>query len=137
VRLPGDFGLPTDLGLVGITGTTGMAAWLEFALLRRGLNRRIGRTGLSGRTAARLWGAAGIAGVLALCVKWLLTRWRGPMPGLAEQWGGGFLPPPRLHPALAALPILGVYGLVYLALAFGTAPGGFRASVTGLLRRRG
>jgi len=70
-------------------------------------------------------------------VKVLLARWRGPMPGADQQWGGAFLPPPRLHPALAALPILGVFGAVYLALALSTAPGGPRAAVARLRRRLG
>jgi putative peptidoglycan lipid II flippase len=135
VRMPGALGIPQEMGLVGITATTGMAAWLEYALLRRALSRRIGPTGLAARTAARLWASAAVAGAAGLGVKWALTAWRGPMPGVAAQWGGGFLPPPRLHPALAAVPILGVYGAVYLALALSTAPGGFRAAVAGLRRR--
>ncbi len=76
-----------------------------------------------------------MAGAAGLAVKVGLTAWRGPTAGLAGQWGGGFLPPPRLHPALAAAPILGVYGVVYLGLALATAPGGFRAAVAGLRRR--
>jgi hypothetical protein len=66
----------------------------------------------------------------------MLTAWRGPMPGVAEQWGGSFLPPPRLHPALAAVPILAVFGAVYLGLALCTAPGGPRAALA-RVRRRG
>ncbi len=137
VRMPGELGVPREVGLVGITATTGLAAWVEYALLRRALGRRIGATGLPGRTALRLWASAALAGVAALLVKALLTAWRGPMPGLAEQWGGGFLPPPRLHPALAAVPILAVYGAIYLGLALGTAPGGPRAALARVRRRMG
>ncbi len=137
VRMPGALGVPREVGLVGITATTGLAAWVEFALLRRALNRRIGATGLPARTLGRLWGSAGLAGAAGLAVKALLTAWRGPMPGLAEQWGGGFLPPPRLHPALAAVPILAVYCAVYLALALGTAPGGPRAALARVRKRMG
>lgn len=135
VRMPGALGVPQEIGLVGITATTGLAAWVEYALLRRALNRRIGATGLPARTAARLWGSAAVAGAVGLGVKAALTTWRGPMPGVAEQWGGGFLPPPRMHPALSAAPILAAYGAVYLALALATAPGGARAAL-GRLRRR-
>ena len=67
-------------------------------------------------------------------MKAALVRWLGPTGGLALQWGGGFLPPPRLYPPLAAIPILGAFGAVYLALALGTAPGGPRAA---LARARG
>ncbi len=137
VRMPGVLGVPREVGLVGITATTGLAAWVEYALLRRALGRRIGATGLPGRTALRLWVSAAAAGAAALGVKAALTAWRGPMPGLAEQWGGGFLQPPRLHPALAAVPILAVYGIVYLGLALGTAPGGARAALARVRRRMG
>ena len=137
VRMPDELGVPREVGLVGITATTGLAAWVEYALLRRALGRRIGPTGLPARTAARLWSSAAAAGAAALMVKAALTAWRGPMPGLAEQWGGGFLPPPRMHPALAAIPILAVYGAVYLGLALGTAPGGPRAALARVRRRMG
>ncbi|HET6440473.1 MAG TPA: murein biosynthesis integral membrane protein MurJ [Anaeromyxobacter sp.] len=135
VRMPGTLGVPQEIGLVGITATTGLAAWVEYVLLRRALGRRIGPSGVPGRTLARLWGAAVAGAVAALLVKELLTLWRGQMPGVAEQWGGGFLPPPALHPVLAAVPILAVYGLVYLCLALGTAPGGMRAQLARLRRR--
>jgi putative peptidoglycan lipid II flippase len=39
---PGWFGVPVEIGAVGITATTGFAAWLEYLLLRRALARRIG-----------------------------------------------------------------------------------------------
>jgi putative peptidoglycan lipid II flippase len=137
VRMPSALGLPQEAGLVGITITSGLAAWIEYALLHRALGRRIGATGLPARTALRLWGAAFVAGGAALAVKALLVRWCGPVAGLTEQWGGGFLPPPRLHPALAAVPILGAYGLVYLAIALATWPGGPRAALARLRRRKG
>jgi putative peptidoglycan lipid II flippase len=127
--MPSQLGVPREAGLVGITATTGAAAWVEYALLRRALDRRIGKTGLPRRTFLRLWLSALAGGAAALGVKAALVAWRGATAGLAGQWGGGFLPPPRLHPVLAAVPILGVYGVVYLALALGTAPGGARAAI--------
>jgi len=135
VKLPAALGIPQEMGLLGITATSALAAALECALLRRALSRRIGRVGLPARTAVRLWASAAVAGAAGLSVKVGLAAWRGPMPGLSAQWGGGFLPPPRLHPAVAALPILGVFGAIYLGLALSTAPGGFRAALAGLRRR--
>lgn len=137
VRMPGTLGIPREIGLVGITATTGLAAWLEYFLLHRALDRRLGRTGLPARTAFRLWSSAAVAGAAGLGVKLALAAWRGPMGGVEQQWGGGFLPPPDLHPALAAIPILGVYGAVYLALALGTAPGGARAALARVRGRIG
>src|SRR4029079_14241308 len=42
--LPDALGVPRQWGAVGLTASAGLAGWVEFALLRRGLNRRIGRT---------------------------------------------------------------------------------------------
>jgi putative peptidoglycan lipid II flippase len=111
------------------------------------LEGRLGRTGLRDRTLGRLWTCAIVAGAAGLGVKAALAAWRGPMPGVAgwcgagtcrgAEWLGHFLPPPELHPAVAAIPILGVYGVVYLALALGTAPGGARAALARVRRRMG
>jgi len=51
-------GLQARVGLVGLTVSAGIAAWIEFSLLRAALNRRIGRTGIPAAVLARLWGAA-------------------------------------------------------------------------------
>lgn len=135
-QMPAALGVPREAGLVGITATTGAAAWIEYFLLRRALGRRVGRTGVPGRTLARLWGAAAVACGAALAVKLLLVAWRGPIAGLAAQWGGGFLPPPRLHPILAAVPIVGAFVAVYLGIALATSPGGPRATLRAVLGRR-
>ncbi len=138
VRMPGALGVPQELGLVGITATTGMAAWVEYALLRRALGRRIGHTGLppphpGAPVGLRGGGRAGRPGGEGGCSR----AGAGPMPGLSEQWGGGFLPPPRLHPAVTGVIVLAAFGAVYLALALGTAPGGPRAALARLRRRLG
>ena len=44
--LPRYLGLDPKWGVVGLTASASIAAWIEFVLLRRSLNRRIGRTGL-------------------------------------------------------------------------------------------
>ena len=40
---------------------SGLAGWVEFALLRRSLNRRIGSTGVAPLVMTKLWIAAGLA----------------------------------------------------------------------------
>ncbi|HVZ23008.1 MAG TPA: murein biosynthesis integral membrane protein MurJ, partial [Vicinamibacterales bacterium] len=92
------FPLPAALGVNGIWGTAGLTAsagvsgWVEMLLLRRTLNARIGRTGLSAAFTAKLWTSAIAAAAAAWAVKLAL---------------------PRIHPILAALAILAPYGLVY------------------------
>jgi putative peptidoglycan lipid II flippase len=52
---------------------------VEFALLRRALNRRIGRTGLPLAYSLRLWGAAAAAAAVAWAVK---LAWPGGAPAV-------------------------------------------------------
>jgi putative peptidoglycan lipid II flippase len=94
--VPRWLGIPAALGLVGLTASAGMAAWVEFTLLRLALNRRIGWTGLQLSYAARLWCAAGCAAVLAFA----LTLWLGPWP-----------------PLLSGAAVLLLYGILYFAAA--------------------
>jgi putative peptidoglycan lipid II flippase len=60
--LPRLLGLPAWTGAVGLTLSGGLAAWLEFALLRRAITARIGPTGIAASALARLVGAALLAG---------------------------------------------------------------------------
>lgn len=59
-------------GAAGLTISAGMAGWVEFALLRRTLNARIGETGVPGIYVAKLWGAAALAALASWGVR-LLT----------------------------------------------------------------
>ena len=64
-QVPGWLGLDPKLGAAGLTASAGIAGWVEFILLRRGLTRRIGRTGLSVRYVSLLWVAGLAAAALA------------------------------------------------------------------------
>jgi putative peptidoglycan lipid II flippase len=70
--IPKWFGLSAHLGLIGLTVASGMAAWVEFTLLRLSMNRRIGRTGLQAAFMAKLWGIAIGAAALAFAIKLLM-----------------------------------------------------------------
>ncbi|MDT5269969.1 MAG: putative peptidoglycan lipid flippase [Acidobacteriota bacterium] len=93
--LPDALGIPRQWGAVGLTTSAGLAGWVEFALLRRGLNRRIGQTGLPLAYVSKLWAAAGLSAAVAWGLKLLL----GPM-----------------HPIILAVLVLTPYGLLYFAL---------------------
>ncbi|MFB3854071.1 MAG: murein biosynthesis integral membrane protein MurJ [Vicinamibacterales bacterium] len=104
VHLPSLAGVDARWGAAGLTTASGLAGWVEFALLRGTLNRRVGgRTGLALGPAARLWFAAFAAAGVALIVK------------LATGVG---------QPLLAGPLVLGAYGLTYFAaaLALGVMP---------------
>jgi putative peptidoglycan lipid II flippase len=68
LHLPAMVGLATRWGVAGLTVSAGIAAWIELILLRRSMNLRIGRTGLSpgflARTSLAAFSAAGIGWVL-------------------------------------------------------------------------
>jgi len=95
IHLPGLLGLDSKLGAAGLTSSAGIAGWIEFILLRRSLNQRIGKTGLSVSYSAKLWAGA----ILSAGVGWLLK--------LAV---GGW------HPIPLATVVLGGYGVCYFGV---------------------
>jgi putative peptidoglycan lipid II flippase len=96
IPLPHLLGLDPKWGAAGLTASAGIAGWVEFVLLRRSLNKRIGRTGLSSGLIAKLWVSA--------------------VSGAALGWGIKLLLP-QLHPIIVAGLVLVPYGLAYFALA--------------------
>ncbi len=95
--IPGMIGIERRWGAAGITVASGMAGWIEFMLLRRNLNRRIGKSGIEFSFTAKLWAAAAAGAAAAWAVK-LATL--------------------HVHPILQALLVLGPYGTIYFAVAF-------------------
>ena len=95
VYLPPALGVDIRWGAVGLTASAGVAGWIEFLLLRRRLNGRIGRTGLPLSFAMKLWLAAALAAALAWALKLALG---GP------------------HPIILAALVLVPYGLLYFVL---------------------
>jgi putative peptidoglycan lipid II flippase len=97
ILLPRWLGIDTRWGMAGLTASAGVAGWVEFVLLRRTLNRRIGLTGIPASLTARLWTSAALGAAAAWAVKLLLGH-HGPI--------------------LSAAAILGVYGIVYFAVSY-------------------
>lgn len=80
--LPQVLGVDLKWGAAGITASAGVAGWVEFVLLRRGLCRRLGRFDLPSSELTKLWAAAAIAGVLSIAVQVALPRHTASMPML-------------------------------------------------------
>ena len=95
IPLPHLLGLSQRWGAAGLTASAGLAGWIEFALLRRTLQQRIGPTGLPGSLMGRLWFSALISAAVSWCVKLLL---------------------PNTHVFWTSLVVLAVYGATYFAL---------------------
>ncbi|MFY9531362.1 MAG: murein biosynthesis integral membrane protein MurJ [Candidatus Acidiferrales bacterium] len=78
IPLPPALGIAPRWGVAGLTISAGVSAWVEFTLLRRMMNRRIGRTGLAPAFLAKLWAAA-IAGAAVAWAVRLVVGHRGPI----------------------------------------------------------
>jgi putative peptidoglycan lipid II flippase len=94
VHLPGLLDVNPRWGAAGITAAAGISAWVEFALLQRGLVARLGPEPARAGYSLRLWGAALLAGAAG---------------GLALTLAGQ-----RLGPELRAMVVLIPFGIVYL-----------------------
>src|SRR5262249_11394153 len=97
IPLPRWLGLAAVWGAPALTAAAGIAGWVELLLLRAPMNARIGRTGLPASFVARLWAAAAAGAAAAWAVKLAI---------------------PSLHPAIAAVLVLGPYGVVFFAMTF-------------------
>ncbi len=111
--LPRLLGIDPKWGVAGLTASAGIAGWIEFALLRRSLNRRIGRTGLSAAYVIKLW----IAALLAADIGWAFKLLLG-----------------ELHPIPLAAVVLGGYGVAYFGVTFALELSESRAVISKILR---
>jgi putative peptidoglycan lipid II flippase len=98
---PGITVLGNPIGVAGLAAGTGLAAWLEWTLLRRALGRRIGDASAAG-VLLRLIIAALIAAAAARGLLYVL---------------------PPLHSIVSLFVVLGPFGMLYFGLAslFGVA----------------
>lgn len=97
IHLPGMIGVESRLGAAGLTIASGIAGWIEFVLLRRSLNKRIGQTGLPLSYSAKLWLGALIGAAIGWGLKLLVTGW---------------------HPVPVAIVVLGGYGCTYFGVEY-------------------
>jgi len=96
IPLPHFLGIEQRWGVVGLTASAGIAAWVEFVMLRLSLNRRLGWTGIERPYLARLWAMALAASAAGIAVKFSIHG----------------------SPRLVALAVIAVYGVSYLGLAY-------------------
>jgi putative peptidoglycan lipid II flippase len=92
--LPSLLHLDPKCGLPGLTASAGIAGWVEFLLLRRSLQRRIGSFALPATIGLRIWVAAILAAAIVFPLK--------------QIWVD-------LHPLLAGAIFLPLYGILYAA----------------------
>lgn len=112
--LPRLLGIEPRWGVAGLTISAGIASWVEFTLLQRGLRLRIGQIGVPILFLVQVW----IASLLAAAAA------RGLLLVLGQ----------RGHIILAVL-VLGLYGIVFFAVTY-TLKLPESHSMLNLLRRR-
>ena len=112
--LPGRLGIDEMWGAAGLTASAGVAGWIEFALLRHSMHRKIGPTGVPPSLLARLWASGLIAAGLAWIVKLVL---------------------PIHQPIIRGIVVLGVFGGCYLALTMAFHVPGVRSLVRSVRRK--
>ena len=96
--LPRWLGIDPHWGVAGLTASAGVAGWVEFTLLRRTLNARIGTTGVPAPLIAKLWGSAAV--------------------GAAAAWGIKLAIRGIRILSATAIFVLVPYGLIYFAVAY-------------------
>ena len=90
-------GIPLHWGTVGLTASAGVAGWIEFHLLRRGINKKLGATGVALPMMFKLWAAASLAALAGCVLEYYLSSY---------------------GPIIVASIVLTTYGAVYFAMAF-------------------
>ena len=112
--LPRVLGIEQRWGVAGLTISAGIASWVEFTLLQRGVRRRVGQVGVPIGFLAKVW----LAGLLAAAAA------RGLLYALGQR-----------GPILLAVFVLTLYGLVFFAAALALKLPEAR-SIPAMLRRR-
>jgi len=98
---------PEDTALVfgaaGLSSSAGIAGWVEYLLLRRAMEKRIGPVRIAFTYYSKLWACALAAGVLGLGIS-LALPWLHGFAGVASS----------LEPALDGVVVAGIFGVTYL-----------------------
>ena len=94
--LPRLLGIEPRWGVAGLTISAGIASWVEFTLLQRGIRRRIGQVGVPIAFLVQVWAAALIASAAA----------RGILVAIGHR-----------GPIILAVIVLSVYGILFFGVS--------------------
>jgi putative peptidoglycan lipid II flippase len=94
--LPRLLGIDPRWGVAGLTISAGIASWVEFTLLQRGMRQRIGDVGVPPKFLLQVWIASLLAAAAGRGLLYVL---------------------PSHRPIPVAIVVLGLYGVVFFAVA--------------------
>jgi integral membrane protein MviN len=109
------------MGVIGLTASAGMAGWIEFAMLRRALARRVGFVKLAPSFLARLWFSALVAAFAGIAC----DRFVAPL----------VTPHLPLRHIVEAILVAGAFGIVYFSVAIAMGVAEARATLQRFTRR--
>jgi putative peptidoglycan lipid II flippase len=115
IPLPRMLGVSQIWGAAGLTASAGLSGWVEMLLLRSTMNARIGRTGLPAVYVGKLWAAAAAGAAVAWAIKLAI---------------------PSVHPVVAAILVLGPYGVVFFGATWALGVGETSIALARILKRR-
>ncbi len=100
--LPHLLGIDSRWGVAGLTISAGIASWVEFTLLQHGIRSRVGHVGVPLGFLTQVWIAALLAAAAGRGLRYALSPFAHSL-GLRA-------------PIVLAVPVLGLYGIVFLAV---------------------
>jgi putative peptidoglycan lipid II flippase len=110
-------GYSNEWGAFALTASAGFAAWVEFLLLKKWLDHRIGRVPVPGRLGLGALAASCVAGAAGFGAGHLVTELGG------KHW-------------LAAIAAIGVYGGIYVGIMIAARVPEARGLLSRVLRKR-
>lgn len=116
LKLPGWIGVDAKWGAAGLTASAGVSGWVEYLMLRHGIDVKIGRTRLDLGFMTKIWVIALAAGGIARSLKFVF---------------------PPTHPFFYGAIILSVYMLIYMGVTAALGMGQSHRMFQRLLRMLG
>lgn len=103
VGLPDIEEAPVSIGAAALSLAAAIAGWVEFLMLRRSMDGRIGTTRLPRSFTGQVWLSALVAGIVAALLQYFATAW--------------IVTEGRVSNIIRALMVCGVFGIIYLSVA--------------------
>lgn len=113
--LPDLLSIHKSWGTVGLTASAGLSGWVEFLLLKKSLNQKIGKTFLGFLFQVKLWGASLVSALIAFTFRFYFFK-------------------NSSHFITQAIFVLGLYGILYFLTTYALNIGECKSLIVKLKR---